>query len=195
MKTALLLFLMMITLPIRAQEYQDVKYIDILPQSHILVRGDAKVTRFTCEFDLEHLKAPTAVQYHRGNSRIIFNDTELLLENRGFDCGNRNRNEDFHEMVQTEQHPHMKLELKEVNFESDSKVIATAGITIAGEENIYRIPVRITPGETPRFQGTFQVNIRDFGLEPIKKILGLIVVQDIIEIELDLSIRMRNKRL
>lgn len=187
MKTILLFFLLMVISSLRAPEDQ-VKYIQISPKSQISVKGDAKITKFTCDFDMDYLHAPTTVEYDAGSSRISFKNTQLTLRNRGFDCGNKKRNKDFHEMLQTDEFPEIVLELKEIILENKTKAIATAGITIAGEENIYHIPIKILSGEISRFRGTFKIDIKDFGLEPIKRMLGLIVVQDIIEIELDLSV-------
>lgn len=170
-----------------AQEFENTT-IEILPESSISIHGDAKVTEFTCQFDLQYLQEPENVQFS-AKSTITFENTALIIENRGFDCGSRSRNKDFHKMVKTKEYPEMELTLNEVRLQNDNYATASVTIFIAGEENDYEVPVEIVQDETPRFRGRFQINIRDFGLEPIKKLFGLIVVRDKIEIDFDLKVR------
>lgn len=63
---------------------------------------------------------------------------------------------------------------------------ATVKINIGGKENTYLVPVTIDNTDTNRFAGKLKLDIRDFGLEPPKKFLGLIVIKEDIEINFNL---------
>ncbi|MGA8855335.1 MAG: YceI family protein, partial [Christiangramia sp.] len=58
-------------------------------------------------------------------------------------------------------------------------------VKLAGKTNHYNLPVMINED---RFKGKFKMNIRDFGLEPPKKALGLIEVDEQIEVQFDLKV-------
>lgn len=165
------------------------KQINVLPNSNINIHGDAGVADFTCEFNMNYLQAPEKILYRTANQKIVFSDAELILENRGFDCGNKSRNKDFHEMVRTEEYPEMKITLLEVMRQNGKEVEANVHIWIAGEENNYTIPVEILEGSALQIKGQFRINVIDFGLEPITKMFGLIKVDEIIDINMDLKVQ------
>lgn len=173
------------------QDFKETR-IKILENSQINIQGDAGIANFTCEFDTNYLQSPEKILYRTENSSIVFSDAELILENRGFDCGNKSRNEDFHEMVRTEEHPQMKIKLNEVTQRNENEVKANVDIWIAGKENTYTIPVEIIEGSALQIKGQFKINVRDFGLEPITKMFGLIKVDEVIDINMDLIIRSEN---
>lgn len=92
-------------------------------------------------------------------------------------------------MVHTEEHPQMKITLNEITQQKEREVKANVDIWIAGKENNYIIPVEIIEGSAMQLKGQFRINVRDFGLEPITKMLGLIKVDEIIDINMNLTIQ------
>jgi hypothetical protein len=58
-------------------------------------------------------------------------------------------------------------------------------VKLAGKENHYDLPVQI---DEEQFIGKFKMNIRDFGLEPPKKALGLIEVDEEIEVQFNMKV-------
>lgn len=174
-------------------QVEKISKIEILPESSISIYGDAKVTAFTCLFDIDHLEVSESIFLRKSNSQYFFKNADLTLENRGFDCGQKGRNEDFHKMVRSKKYPEMRLTLKKAVFETDNTSNVTVEIYIAGTKQIYTVPVEISGDEIRRFRGRLKLNIRKFGLKPIKKMFGLIRVQDIIEIRFDLKIKYRHE--
>lgn len=173
------------------QDFKETR-IKISENSQINIQGDAGIASFTCEFDTNYLQTPKKILYRKENSTIVFSDAELILENRGFDCGNKSRNNDFHEMVRTEEYPQMKVKVKEVMLQNDIEMNANVSIRIAGEENDYTIPVEIIEDPELQIKGQFRINVTDFGLEPITKMFGLIKVDEVIDINMDLIIQSEN---
>lgn len=192
MKTLFLpLFLIFFVAISRAQEDQKTRDIEILSGSSISIHGDARITEFNCDFDMSYLRSPSKITYDTSSSKTSFSNAELVLKNKGFDCGSKRRNKDFSSMVKSGEYPEMKLELLEVKPKEDGNFAAIANVFIAGKENRYSFPVRIDhlSDDISQYRGTFNINIRDFGLEPIKKMFGLIKVKDIIQISLELKVK------
>ncbi|MDX1762467.1 MAG: YceI family protein, partial [Christiangramia sp.] len=84
------------------------------------------------------------------------------------------------------QYPEIEIQINQVEFFSEEYSKAFISVKLAGKVNNYDLPVQINKD---RFKGKFTLNIRDFGLEPPQKALGLIQVDEKIEIRFDLKIR------
>ncbi len=181
------IFLMISSLS-RGQDF-NTKKINLSPNSTVSINGDAGITSFTCDFDTYYFHQPAYILYRTKNSTLDFQDTQLVLENRGFDCGKKGRNKDFHDMVRTQEYPQMKITLNEVVLHGPNEVSANVDIRIAGKENNYMIPVKILHQPEFQVQGQFRINIKDFGLEPITKLFGLIKVDEVIDINIDLILQ------
>ncbi len=192
MKTLFCSFFLLSAALIFAQE-EKITNLDILPESSISIYGDAKVTTFTCLFDIDQLEVSKNISLKKHQQQYLFKDAVLTLKSRGFDCGKKGRNEDFHKMVKTEKYPEMRLTLKRAVLETDKTINATIEIYIAGTTKTYKVPVKISGDEVRRLKGRLTLNIRKFGLKPIKKMFGLIQVQDIIEIRFDLKMTYRQE--
>lgn len=162
------------------------KSIEISQKSKLSISGDTNINTFGCAFDTFYLEPCRDVFYKKAGSNIVFRNALLSLRNEGFNCGNKAINKDFHDLLQTKDHPRITLELTEINLSQNNKGMACVKISIAGRENTYFVPVQIFNGPTNRFVGTLSLNIRDFGLEQPKKLLGLIVIKEEIEINFDL---------
>lgn len=175
-----------------AQEVK-ISKIKVLPGSSISIFGDAKITTFTCLFDIEELEVEEMISFETEDSQYRFKDANLILRNKGFDCKKKGRNRDLHRMLKTRKYPKIRLTLKKAVLKTDSLASITVEIAIAGKKNTYTVPVELLGEEISHFRGRFRLNVRDFDLKPIKKMLGLIQVQDVIEIRFNLIIKYRKE--
>lgn len=170
-----------------AQNGSGSKSIGILPSSELSISGDTNINEFRCEFNTFYLEQCTEVVYHKSGNHISFKNAVLTLRNEGFDCGSRGINKDFHALLNTARYPKITLELTGVTVENN-RGKASVTINIAGKENSYRVPIEIITSPMNRFTGRLKLDIRDFGLEPPKKLLGLIVIKEDIEIDFNLAV-------
>lgn len=171
-----------------AQDFQKIK-ATVLPSSDLTIIGDSNIAAFECEFDTSYLEGERVVTYTQSGNQMKFKGAILVLDNRGFDCGSKGINRDFHDLLRTKEHPKISLELNKVLLSSPGKGLATVCITIAGKQNFYEVPVSIKDGDVAQFQGNLHLDIRDFDLEPPKKLFGMIVVKDEIDIKFDLLVK------
>jgi hypothetical protein len=169
-------------------DFQKIK-IQVLPSSNLTIIGDSNIAKFQCKFDTDYLKGSQEIYYRQAGDRINFKGAILVLNNRGFDCGSRGINSDFHDLLKTREHPEILLEMSRVDLLSPTKGVANVGITIAGIQKYYDVPVMIKNGIISEFKGALVVNINDFKLEPPKKLFGMIKVKDEIEINFDLFVK------
>lgn len=118
-----------------------------------------------------------------------FRGAILVLNNKGFDCGNKGINQDFHDLLKSDQYPEILLEINQVKLRTKEFGVATICITMAGKQKYYDVPINIKDEHIAQFQGELELNIQDFNLEPPKKLFGIIVVKDEIEINFDLKVK------
>ncbi|RAV29065.1 YceI family protein [Sinomicrobium soli] len=162
--------------------------ITIGEESRLYLKGYSNVRNFTCTYDRELLAEAVPVVFYREGKRLLFKKAGLLLENRGFDCGGRGINRDFHGLLKTDEYPEIKLVLKEIIPEKEN-IHARVSMTIGGEQRDYTVPVTLENGRALKCSGILPLNIRDFGLQPPKKMLGIIVVDEKIDIYFDLFLQ------
>ncbi|MDT0678449.1 YceI family protein [Autumnicola musiva] len=172
-----------------SQQVFEQQNIRILPESSLNITGDTNISKFNCEFNASLLEGKKTVQLSKSGKNIHFKDAVLVLKNEGFYCGNRAIKKDFHALMQTEKYPSIKLELKKAIMKDNGDALAQVVIHMAGKTKTYEVPVEIISCPTPNFKGLLELNINDFGLEPPRKLFGLIVIKEEIEINFNLVIK------
>jgi polyisoprenoid-binding protein YceI len=162
--------------------------VHILPNSKLTITGDTNISDFTCAFDPEMIPSAKKVKVTERHDELLFENAILKLDNTGFDCGSKGINKDFHALIKTEDYPFILLELKKLIMNSPQEAVADVLISIAGKKKNYKLPVEIIEGEIPQYRGNLSLNINDFNLEPPKKMFGLIVVKEDIDINFNLNV-------
>lgn len=159
-------------------------------ESALKIKGKTNVSKFECEFNMKVLSDSIGISYMHHNDHLKFTDTKLRLPNFHFDCGGKGINKDFHQLLNSEEYPQILIILKElVPIESTSKSAqVTVEIVISNVMNTYSVPIQIDTSDQLLVSGTLPLNINDFNLSPPSKVMGMIKVSPIIEIEFQLYI-------
>ena len=167
------------------------KLISITSASELQINGTSNVKDFKCAYNIQNLKIPVKIHYQTFKDVIKFENTLLVLENTGFDCGGRRINQDFHGLLKSEAYPEIRLKLKEVILNSlkDNTATALIEIQIAGISKSYHMESEYHYDSDWNISGKLKLNIQDFSLEAPKKMLGLVVVSDTIEISFNLLLK------
>ena len=190
MKNVLLLVILFCSAFTNAQNNFQNKTVTILPESKLFIKGDTNIKEFECVFDTGYLQKENQIKYIIDEPKHIrFKNAVLSLNTQGFDCGSRAINKDFHELIQSEKYPQILIELLEVRLQKPGSVNAVVNITIAGTRREHTFPVEFTEGNVTNISGNLLLDIKDFKLEPPKKLFGMIVVKDEIEINFDLKVK------
>ncbi|WP_168194587.1 YceI family protein [Antarcticibacterium arcticum] len=181
-------FLLMFTTLGFAQSASSNKTVNILPNSKLTITGDTNISDFSCAFNSQMIPSTRKVKVKEVNSEFHFENAILKLDNTGFDCGSKGINKDFHALIKTEEYPEISLELKKLCINTPSQATADLFISIAGKTKAYKLPVKIVDGKIPQYKGNLSLNINDFNLKPPKKVFGLIVVKEDIDINFHLNV-------
>ncbi len=190
MKNVVLLVLLFFSAFTNAQNSFQNKTIAVLPSSKLTIKGDTNIKAFDCVFDMQYLQKENKIRYIVDEpGHVRFKNAILTLNTNGFDCGSRAINKDFHKLIQSERYPQILIELLEIRKQQTGKANAVANITIAGTRKEHTFPVKYVNAELLNIEGTLLLDIKDFKLEPPRKLFGMIVVKDEIEIMLDLEVK------
>ncbi len=159
--------------------------IKISPKSELIIAGSTNVNKFDCKFDSDLIKGNREIEYSKGEKEIRFKGLSLKLATDAFDCAHRRMNEDLQDLLKFDEYPAIVLEINKVELISEEFVRAFITVNLAGGQKDYELPVHINDNN---FEGEFNINIRDFGLEPPKKAMGLVQVREIIEVQFNLKV-------
>ncbi|MDT0685137.1 YceI family protein [Autumnicola psychrophila] len=166
------------------------KTVKILPKSKLKITGDTNIKSFDCVFDMKFLQKEYPIEYITDEpNHVRFKNAVLGLNTKGFDCGNGPINSDFHKLIQSEKYPHILIELLEIRRQQEGSANAVVNITIAETRKEHTFPVEFSKGEVSNISGILMLDIKDFKLEPPKKLFGMIVVKDDIEINFNLKVK------
>ena len=162
--------------------------------SKLGIIGSTNVSTFSCDLNFDNVNSKVKTLYQKIGNKIKFQDAHLEFSNTCFDCGSNLMNKDFLEMLDTKNHPQITLDLKEItkNPINANEVIALVNISLAGHSKFYSIWLTTEHGNLLKASGCLNLKLSDFNLDPPKKVLGLVVVEDAIEIALDLNIKTLN---
>ena len=181
------LLLLVLAAPARGQAT-----VTVQSGSEFWIEGRSSVNTFSCQVDTVH---------GRGQLTDVPSSTPTDAEPqatvqvpvRTFDCGKRRMTEDLYETLQAESHPTIRYELQSaeiVGADSASwhRIRARGTLTIAGTTRDVELTAYGQPLGEDRFRlcGSRNLQMSDFGIDPPTKLLGLIRVQDEIEVHFDL---------
>ena len=164
----------------------------ITPESKLIIKGKTNVNKFQCIYNTSQLQDPIPVYYEIKDNSLIFIDTKLILKNDCFDCGNKTMNKDFKNLLKSETYPQIQItlqELKNSKTQNGELMQAQLDIEIAGVIKNYTIPVSLENEKEMFVKGVLVINIIDFKMEPPKKLMGIITVEETIDIDLQLLIK------
>lgn len=178
----------------------ETRSFQILSQSQLYLEGSSNVAPFTCRCTQSFPPLQyTAIAQNNNKAAIAFRNTALQLQTNKLDCGNRGMNRDMQETLKAAQYPAITMRLLEASPENgkaaDSQgwktLKAKAYLTIAGVERLasFEVSARESGKGEYRFVSAFPVKMTDYSITPPTALMGLIKVDDQIEIHMDLAVR------
>jgi hypothetical protein len=164
--------------------------VRVAPESEVVISGTTNVNQFTCTYNLEELELPIRLVYDDKKEQIQFKNARLKLANDCFDCGGKNINKDFRALLKSEQYPEVELKLLHVDPPNNDQQKIGVGmeIKIAGVSRVYETKLDCELEGNICVKGTLPLKLTDFGLEPPKKVLGMIKVDNEIKVNISLQL-------
>ena len=160
--------------------------INGLQSSVLSIKGSTNVNCFECTFDSAYLETKTSLTYAKKPNLYVLSNAVFRLDLAGFDCGGKAINKDFREMLRAEAYPYVFLNFTRVSV-SETGYEATVIISLAGKQHTYTVPIDYERQDLSHAKGKLEVNINDFQLEKPRKLMGLVVIDDVISIHFDIG--------
>ncbi|MHA7843706.1 MAG: YceI family protein [Winogradskyella sp.] len=160
--------------------------------SSLKIKGSSNVNEFECALDMNALSEEIEVTYRESKDYLNFGNTQLVIPANHFDCGGKMINKDFQKLLKVDDFPEIRLALKKVmkSKTSEDCTMATIEVFICDINHAYDIPISTSKSNGGvTIDGLLTLNINDFSLDPPKKMLGVIKVSPIIEIEFSLNFK------
>lgn len=179
------------TLPVISHA-QDGK-VRLSDESKLSIKGKSNVNEFSCQAEHDLQQDSLNYFYQVSGDTVTVNGVLLALEIDQFDCGKRAINRDFRSTLKFKEYPFIEIILNELVLADPSDIIpeeALVTIRIAGVERKYTVPLQSFSSSEDHFVvgGNKILHMTDFGLTPPSPMLGLIKVDDELDIEFDLVI-------
>ncbi len=176
-------------------------HVQIAEDSHLVINGHTNINSFSCGYNGDFYKDTLSVNAISNGDHLKLINAQLKLRTELFDCQNKLMNPDFQKLLQSDEYPFILIKVLEVNKNkkdvrnflvndrNSNTVLLNVEITLAGRKNTYLIPVDSQQFNGNRFySGHLNLDIRDFGLTPPRKMLGLIVVNEMVSIDFSVKL-------
>ncbi|NMM50262.1 YceI family protein [Marinigracilibium pacificum] len=204
----LLTFLQSFINPIYGQTYNGAEEgvsplldIKLTSNSNLGIFVETNVNSFVCEFQDGDTYAKTLFKGKVYNgTEVFFKDGEIDLPIVKFDCGKFMMNNDFRELLKSEEYPNIQLEFikaiwyshKYLNSKhNNGKEIGyfMVNLTVAGKTKKAKVNIYTTEAEEGQLKcsGKIKINMKEFGLEPPVKFMGTVRVKEDIEVRFNLQ--------
>jgi hypothetical protein len=167
--------------------------VDLQRNSSLTILGSTNLLSFKLIQNGDKLQRKAVkVSATQNQNKIFLSQNQLSIAVKNFNSDNKIALTGFLKLVKSETYPYLNvqlnhLELPTVDTNKDLHTKALVNITITGVTKPYWIPIKaVQNGELYLLDGNKDINIRDFGLEPPVTMLGLVRVNEWININLHL---------
>jgi hypothetical protein len=161
--------------------------VKITDKSEVSIKGKSNINSFECKYDSDFIENDLQISIVRNNNKILLEGAKIAIKSTGFDCAHKMITRDFKTILKAEEYPHIVINVKEVNTIKEN-ITAKLNVKIAGIEKEYLVPV-IFNSNTNNVKGQLKLNIKDFKLKSSKKLLGMVVVNDNVDINFNLFLQ------
>ena len=188
--TGSLLFLLVITQGLYAQNYE----VTIVGPGNVKINGSSNINHFSLVYKKPVAGKRTITFSAVENNRIpLKGDTRIALEVYSFSSSQNMITRDFKKMLKSDIYPFINIELSRIiqNRDNPSRANVMAILTIANTKRLEVLPVRITMvnSNTYTLVSSHKISLKNYNLEPPKKVMGMVSVNDVVSIDLSLTVQ------
>lgn len=161
--------------------------------SNLCIEGKSNVTSFRC--DVTEYLQPDTIQFFCEDMKrqLLGVKGGLAINVNRFDCHQRYMTGDLRKTLKANECPWLKIDLLSIgNFMNGNRTVkGDVSISLAGVTKKIEINYTVEPLSDGNLKllGTRQVLFSDFGLTPPRKLAGLIIVQEEINVRFTLFLR------
>jgi len=164
---------------------------ELQKNSSLTISGSTNLLSFKIFQKGEKLsKNKLTVATTQSQNKIFLSQNQLSVAVKNFDSNNGMALRDFLKMVKSDSYPNLQVQINYLDLQPISEKRqaytgnALVSITITGITKHYNIPISLNSnGDLYTVNGNKKLSIRDFGLSPQNKMMGLIKVSEWIDID------------
>ncbi|AFL85210.1 hypothetical protein Belba_2666 [Belliella baltica DSM 15883] len=151
----------------------------IIKEKTISVSGQTSLGSFKCDYLNQGFKDTLFINSAQSREPIVFD-----IPVHEFGCGNFLLNKDFRKTIKADEYPHAKVRVN--NLQTKGKdYTCDVLVNIVGKRLHYKALHLSNGGK--QLKGEIVINFDELGLEPPKKLGGLIKVEDKLALEIKLG--------
>jgi len=171
-------------------------------KSKLVIEVKTNINTLECTFDQDAVFGELLFEGMIEDRLIVFEDGVLDLPVLDFDCGGSIINKDFADLLNYRKHSSIEVKFKNAHWydlPTQRKNIQrglsigyfTVELTIGGhsEEKRLRIFSSHLDDHLLFSRGSVELNMREFGIDPPEKFMGMVKVKDHLTIRFDLKIQ------
>ena len=176
---------------ISAQSSSVAMAVDVKKNSTLSINGTTNVVNFKLTQNSDNfIKKNMIITASQNKNRLYLSETQLAVPVKSFNSSNKMALRDFYKLMKSEEFPTMNIQLNYSELPA-SKASTTGNavvdVTITGVTKKYSFPVKaVKNGTNYTFKVMKDINIRDFGLVPPVQMAGLLKVDDMININMNM---------
>lgn len=186
-----------ISLPTTAQTLVSA---EIQKNSSLTINGSTNIVPFKIYQNGDKLsRSKLSVVTTQNQNKIFVSQNQLSVLVKNFVSNNTMALKDFLKLLKSDTYPILQVQLNYLDLQplSDQEKKyngqALVNITITGKTRHYSIPITFTGnGDVYTVNGNKKLSIRDFGLTPQTKMMGMIKVSEWIDIDFHIICKITN---
>lgn len=159
--------------------------------SQLLIHGQTNVNNFTCLINCYNSVDTLLFGYDKQTGQLQFEDNKMTIPVYNFNCGNSLITKDFRSTVKADKNPYLTISFVTLDRQKNcSQATAQLDITLAGVSKKANVQfIMIPKGNFLLLTGKHAVCLEDFQLQAPERMLGLVKVQNDLNVEFSLLIR------
>ncbi len=156
------------------------------------IEGSSNINAFTCDLK-EYLNEDTLVYTKDDHAKkLVFSNSVLNVDIARFDCHQKYITADFRKILKSEKNPYIRVRFISLDDAAVSgNINGVVEIEIAGQTKRMDITYAMQQYGNKQLQliGSKEMQFSDFKLEPPKKLMGLIRINEAIKVNFHLHFR------
>lgn len=159
-------------------------------QSKLTIHVATNVNGFPCEYISQTKSDSIFIDYEAlDRNYVAIENAHLAFPLKAFDCGQGLKNKEFKEFLREPEYPEISINLNGLEIFDRTEqgaigqFIATVEVAQKERQEDILIVDITSDDQSTVYTGHVQINVRDYGLEPPVKFLGMVKVKEAVQIE------------
>ncbi|HBG79546.1 MAG TPA: hypothetical protein DDW74_02340, partial [Porphyromonadaceae bacterium] len=157
--------------------------------SSLSINGSSNIVNFTLTQSSENfIQKNMIITASQNDKKLYLSENRLIVPVKRFTSSNKMALRDFYKLLKSDEYPTMDIQLNHIDLPENPKLatgVAVVDVTITGVTKKYQFPIKTEKNGTRYiFDIEKHINIRDFGLEPPVQMMGMLKVDEMININL-----------